>query len=101
MDIGVINVHINTLLNFLDATVKQCIQKAKDVFLILRLLIAAVNYFSCEQSSREFHQSRSVLLRGLSIVEELNCLLIKDESLVSGPKRKLKKLQLSIFIASR
>jgi transposase len=59
--------HIDTLLNFPNATVEQCIQESGDVFLTLRLINDTTECPDCGQSSGELHQSRPVLLRDLSI----------------------------------
>lgn len=59
--------HLDTLLNFPNATVEQCIQEAGEIFLTLRLLNDATDCPSCGQSTEELHQSRPVLLRDLSI----------------------------------
>ena len=59
--------HLDTLLNFPNATVDQCIQEAGEIFLTLRLLNDATNCSNCGQLTEELHQSRPVLLRDLSI----------------------------------
>jgi transposase len=59
--------HLDTLLNFPNATVEQCIQEAGEIFLTLRLLNDAADCPNCGQLTEELHQSRPVLLRDLSI----------------------------------
>jgi hypothetical protein len=38
MGIGIMDFHLDTLLNFPNATIEQCIQEAGEIFLTLRLL---------------------------------------------------------------
>jgi transposase len=77
--------HIDTLLNFPNATVEQCIQESGDVFLTLRLLNDTVDCPDCGQSSGELHQSRPVLLRDLSIFGQATHLKIPRRQFYCRP----------------
>ncbi|WP_008310960.1 transposase family protein [Leptolyngbya sp. PCC 6406] len=59
--------HLDTLLNFPNVTVEQCIQEAGEIFLTLRLLNDAADCPHCGKTTEKLHQSRPVLLRDLSI----------------------------------
>lgn len=61
------DIHLDTLLNFPDVTVESCTQELGNVFLKLHFLKDSADCPHCHQSSDDLHQTRSILLRDLSI----------------------------------
>jgi transposase len=61
------DIHIDTLLNFPDVTVESCTQELGNVFLKLHFLKERADCPHCNQLSNDLHQTRSILLRDLSI----------------------------------
>ncbi|NJM99902.1 MAG: transposase family protein [Phormidesmis sp. RL_2_1] len=61
------DIHLDTLLNFPDVTVESCTQEVGNVFLKLHFLKDSSVCPHCNQLSDNLHQTRSTLLRDLSI----------------------------------
>jgi transposase len=61
------DIHLDTLLGFPDVTVESCTQELGNVFLKLYFLKDSANCPHCQQSSDDLHQTRSILIRDLSI----------------------------------
>lgn len=59
--------HLDALLNLPHATVEQCDQEQNSIILTLGLLNEAADCPHCGSSSDELNQSRSVMLRDLSV----------------------------------
>jgi len=62
-----VDIHLDTLLNFPNATVESCTQQDNEVYLKLRLLNEEANCPHCQKLSSELHQDRPILIRDLSI----------------------------------
>jgi transposase len=61
------DIHLDTLLGFPDITVESCTQELGNVFLKLSFLKYSADCPHCQQSSDDLHQTRSILIRDLSI----------------------------------
>lgn len=59
--------HLDKLLNFPNVTVFTCYQKEGFTFLQLNLLSSNVNCNYCDFKTDEIHQTRTILIRDLSI----------------------------------
>ena len=77
--------HLDTLLNFPNATVEQCIQESGEIFLTLQLLNDAADCPNCGQSTEELHQSWPVLLRDLVIFAQATHLKIPRQQFYYRP----------------
>lgn len=61
------DIHLDTLLSFPDVSIESCAQELGDVFLKLHFLKEMADCPHCKQSSDDLHQTRSTLIRDLSI----------------------------------
>ncbi len=82
---SVMDFHLDTLLNLPHATVDQCDQDQNGIILTLGLLNKAANSPHCGTASDEVNQSRSVMVRDLSVFGQATHLKVPRRQVYCRP----------------
>ena len=82
---SVMDFHLDTLLNLPHATVDQCDQDQNGIILTLGLLNEAANSPHCGTASDEVNQSRSVMIRDLSVFGQATHLKVPRRQVYCRP----------------